>query len=77
MDQSKLIDEILARVAAKLAAEEAPDCAPDPADEPSAEKPGLLADQMSYHAFQNMLAPDELVPDLSQSRENHTNLESD
>ena len=42
MDQSKLIDEILARVAAKLAAEEAPDCAPDPADEPSAEKPGLL-----------------------------------
>ena len=43
MDQSMLIDEILARVAAKLAAaEDAPDTAADPAGEPSAEKPGLL-----------------------------------
>ena len=43
MDQSMLIDEILARVAAKLAAaEDAPGTGEDPAGEPSAEKPGLL-----------------------------------
>lgn len=43
MDQSMLIDEILARVAAKLAAaEDAPVTGEDPAGEPSAEKPGLL-----------------------------------
>ena len=43
MDQSKLIDEILARVAAKLAAaEDGPDTGEDPASEPSAPKPGLL-----------------------------------
>lgn len=42
MDQSKLIDEILARVTARLAAEDAPCAGADPAGEPSAEKPGLL-----------------------------------
>lgn len=42
MDQSKLIDEILARVNAKLAEKETLCAGADPAGEPSAGKPGLL-----------------------------------
>ena len=45
MDQSMLIDELLARVAAKLAAaEEEPSTGEDPAGEPSAEKHRRIAE---------------------------------